>query len=213
MVKVCGARTREDLRVLAGAGVDLAGVWCGVPGGHADLRPDVAAELLAATAPEPVLVTLRGEGLLDLVRRTGARRVQLHGHQPPNLVRGLVRAGVSVIKVLHLRGGRCLQEGLVPAYLRAGVSAFLLDAADGDRLGSTGTSADPALVAGVAARLGAPFLLAGGITPADRGRFSEVVAHPGFLGVDVDTAARDARGALSAARVAALVRGWAGARP
>jgi len=210
VVKVCGARTPADLEVLAGAGVDLVGVWCGVPGGHADLPPATAAALLAANAPEPVLVTLHGEGLPDLVRRTGARRVQLHGHQSPNLVRRLTADGVSVIKVLHLRGGRCLQQGLIPAYRRAGVGAFLIDTADGARLGSTGTAADPALLAAVAAELGTPFLVAGGITAADRDRFADVVSHPDFLGVDVDTAARDAAGRLSGDRVAALVRGWAG---
>ncbi len=212
VVKVCGARTRADVRLLAEAGVDLVGVWCGVPGGHADLSPAAAADLLTGAAPEPVLVTFLGEGLPGLVARTGARWVQLHGHQSPNLVRRLKSAGVSVIKVLHVRGGRCLQRGVVAGYRRAGVDLFLLDTADGDRLGSTGVAQDPAALARIVADLGVPFLLAGGLTGAGAGRFAELVAHPGFRGVDVDTGARDGAGAFDRAKVAGLLAAWGGPR-
>ncbi|MGQ0840949.1 hypothetical protein [Actinokineospora sp.] len=213
IVKVCGARTADELALLAAAGVDLSGVWCGVAGGYADLRADAAAALLAATRPTQVLVTLAGSELPDLVDRTGARWVQLHGHQPPKAVRELKAREVTVITVLHLRGGKCPQAGLIPAYERAGTDYFLLDtAAEDGRLGSTGESSCPVALAGLARRLSTPFLLAGGLTADNRDRFAEVLAEPGFRGVDVDTAARSPAGVLDRARVAALVEAWKAAQ-
>ncbi len=212
MIKVCGARCVQDRALRAAAGGALAGGWCGVPGGHADLPPPDAGPLLAAGRPQPVLVTLRGTDVPELADRTGARWVQLHGHQPPGLVRTLKSRGHTVIKVLHLLGERCLQEGLIPAYERAGTDFFLLDTATaGGRLGSTGRRADPAALDRLAARLRTPFLLAGGIT-ASRAGYAGLVRHPGFAGVDVDSAARDAGGALDPRRVAALTAAWAGDR-
>ncbi|MGP4020931.1 phosphoribosylanthranilate isomerase [Saccharopolyspora sp. 5N708] len=209
LVKICGVRTSADLRLLAEAGADLAGVWCGVPGGAADLPPRQAAALLAGGPPQPVLVTLRGNGLPELVDRTGARWVQLHGHQPPGLVRALKARGVHVIKALHVHGTRCLQEDLVAAYERAGTDWFLLDSSTSDgRLGSTGRAADPAALARIADRLHRPFLVAGGITATGAAALGAVTEHPWFRGVDADSAARDASGALDAGAVARLVGTW-----
>lgn len=212
MIKVCGVRSEEDLALLSAAGVELAGVWCGVHGGHADLSTPRAAELLATGRPEPVLVTLCRTGVPELAERTGARWVQLHGHQPPGVVRALKARGVTVLKVLHLLGDSCLQEDLIPAYERAGTDFFLLDTAtSAGRLGSTGHRADPAALARLAGRLHTPFLVAGGIT-ASRAGFEELAAHPGFAGVDVDSAARGEDGALDPRRVAALTAAWTGSR-
>ncbi|GAB2713727.1 hypothetical protein [Kitasatospora kifunensis] len=75
----------------------------------------------------------------------GVRRVQLHAYQPPALVRTLRTAigpEVTLVKVLHLREGRCLEGPPVPAYGRAGTDPFLLDAVTEDgRIGSTGRQA------------------------------------------------------------------------
>lgn len=211
MIKVCGVRSAEELALLSAAGVELAGVWCGVHGGHADLSTQDAAALLAADRPEPVLVTLCRTDVPALAERTGARRVQLHGHQPPSVVRALRARGVTVLKVLHLLGDRCLQEDLIPAYERAGTDFFLLDTAtSAGRLGSTGHRADPATLVRVASRLRTPFLVAGGVT-ASRAGYEEIAAQPGFAGVDVDSGARGADGALDPFRVAALRAAWTGA--
>lgn len=213
MVKICGVRDRADLAVLGAAGADLAGVWCGVPGGRADLPVAAARELLSpvkGTEPQPVLVTLAsGPDLLGLVAATGARWVQLHGRQPPAAVRALTALGVVVVTVLHLRDGRCAQEALLPAYERAGTDYFLLDTATGDgRLGSTGVAQQAGPVERLAARLTRPFLLAGGITARNRPDYDAVAGHAGFAGVDVDSAARDAGGAITGPRVTELVEAW-----
>jgi phosphoribosylanthranilate isomerase len=75
-------------------------------------------------------------------------------------------------------------------------------------VGSTGQALDPGVVAPLVEKLTRPFLLAGGISDANRDRYESLAAHPLFLGVDVDTNARDADGHISPDRVAAITRVW-----
>ena len=215
IVKICGATTAGEVSLLADAGVDLVGLWHGMPGGPADLPvSSVAALAGAARAPvRPVLVTFLGdaEALLDVVARTGVRWVQLHAYQPPALVGALKSGcdGLTVIKVLHVQGGTCLERPLIRAYERAGTDLFLLDAVTDDgRIGSTGQRLAGDAVVALADRLSLPFLLAGGISASNRPDFEAVVRHPHFVGIDVDTAARDATGRIRAERVVAIRRRW-----
>lgn len=216
VLKVCGAVRAADLALLAGAGADLVGLWFGVPGGHAELDPQSLRSLAAAGGgggPRPVLVTLeRSAAVLDRVlAESGVSAVQLHGYQPPGVVRALKRAEPRrlVIKVLHLRGAECPERPLIGAYERAGVDLVLFDptAPDG-RIGSTGRHADPTALAALAREVDLPFLVAGGVRPGHAGRFAEARALPGFAGVDVDSGVRDGAGALDAARVRAVRAEW-----
>ena len=99
LVKVCGARTEADLEVLREPGVDLVGLWHGVPDGHADLdlgtalawpRPPAAGRS-RARARHP-----RGGPRGGCRRATGVRWVQLHGYGRPVSVRRLRDAGPGV---------------------------------------------------------------------------------------------------------------------
>ncbi|MBD0327929.1 MAG: hypothetical protein ICV68_15980, partial [Pyrinomonadaceae bacterium] len=47
-VKVCGATRPADVDLLAGLGVDLIGLWHGVPDGHADLSMAELSRLVKA---------------------------------------------------------------------------------------------------------------------------------------------------------------------
>lgn len=215
IVKICGATTADEVSLLAEAGVDLVGLWHGVPGGRADLPVGSVTELagIAAGRLQPVLVTFLGdaEGLLDVVARTGVRWVQLHAYQPPGLVRALKEGdeGLTVVKVLHVQGGTCLERPLIRSYERAGTDMFLLDAVAGDgRIGSTGERLAAPAVISLADRLSRPFLLAGGVSASNRTDHQAVTEHPRFAGVDVDTAARDADGRIEAQRVTAIRRRW-----
>ena len=70
--------------------------------------------------------------------------VQLHGYQTPGFVRAVkgIAPEVRVIKVLHVRGGACIEERLIGGYEKAGVDVFLFDAvAEDGRVGSTGPDA------------------------------------------------------------------------
>ncbi len=114
-----------------------------------------------------------------------------------------------MIKVLHVKGGECVEASLIGAYEKAGVDVFLFDVVTEDgRVGSTGQALDPAAVAPLLDRLSRPFLLAGGISEENRGQYASLADHPLFLGIDVDTNARDAGGAISAERVRSITRAW-----
>jgi phosphoribosylanthranilate isomerase len=116
---------------------------------------------------------------------------------------------VRVIKVLHVKGGECVEAPLLASYEKAGVDVFLFDVVSEEgRVGSTGQAIDPAVVAPLADKLSRPFLLAGGISAANRGNYEALAAHPRFLGIDVDTNARTADGKISSDNVEAISRAW-----
>jgi phosphoribosylanthranilate isomerase len=218
IVKICGATSDRDVALLAESGADLVGMWHGVPGGHADLSVHRLSALAAAAhrsgVVEPVLVTFLHDAsaVLSVVRRTGVRWVQLHGYQRPSMVAALKaapRLGLTVVKVLHVKDGTCLERPFIGAYERAGTDCFLLDTATDDgRVGSTGQPLPAAAVASIADLVTRPFLLAGGISADNRADYHAVVDHPRFLGIDVDTAARDDQGSFHPDRIRALRRHW-----
>lgn len=214
MVKVCGAVTEAEVTALAEAGADLVGLWHGVPGGRADLpvaRLPALAAAARAAGLRPVLVTFGSdpEELLDGLAPSRVRWVQLHGFQPPSVVRRLKKAGVTVVKVLHVRAGECLERSLLRAYERAGTDCFLLDSVNAaGRIGSTAQTLGDAVATGLADQLERPFLLAGGVGATNAHAFPGVRAHPRFLGIDVDSAARGPSGLLEGRPAAAVVRGW-----
>ncbi len=217
VLKVCGATSTADVALLAAAGADLVGLWHGVPGGGAELSlPDAVSLAGAARAAglEPVLVTFAKDvGLLSTVlRQTGIRWVQLHAYQLPATVAALHAAmpgELTVVKVLHVRSGTCLERPLVGAYERAGTDLFLLDTlTDDGRVGSTGHQLDAADALAVAELTHRPFLLAGGLSPRNHQDFDAVVAHPRYAGIDVDTAARNADGRFAGAAVQDIARAW-----
>jgi phosphoribosylanthranilate isomerase len=91
------------------------------------------------------------------------------------------------------------------------VDVFLFDTVSEDgRVGSTGLSLDADVVAGLVDKLSRPFLLAGGISAENRGRYEQLTAHPLFLGIDVDTNARGTDGRIDSSHVEAITHAWRG---
>ncbi|MET9887858.1 N-(5'-phosphoribosyl)anthranilate isomerase [Streptomyces sp. NPDC006430] len=217
LVKFCGATSTAEVRHTATAGADLVGLWYRVPGGPAELSCEQLTALATtahAHGVAPVLVTFGTDPavLLEAVRTARIPWVQLHGFQSPGVVRALRRGGppgLKIAKVLHLKDGACVEDGLTGAYERAGADCFLYDAVGADgRLGSTARTLADGAVTALADRTGLPFLLAGGLRADNRDAFAAARAHPRFLGIDVDSAARDARGLLDAQRATAVTRAW-----
>lgn len=224
MLKVCGLHgdgADEDITLLSRIGVDLVGLWHGVPAGEAELprnELERLAGLVRATGTvESVLVTLEHDpaSIADTLDRAGIRWVQLHAYQPPSMVqrlKAMLPGDVTIVKALHINGSRCVEAKLIRSYERAGVDVFLIDAATDDRVGSTGRSVPPDVAATVAGELDRPFLLAGGITARSRPRYGALVRQEGFRGVDVCTAAWDRAGRLNATDVAAIHESWSDSR-
>jgi phosphoribosylanthranilate isomerase len=218
VVKVCGIVDPAELDTLTAHGVDLVGLWLAVPGGPHDL-PVERWRALARRAdeiqggPAPVLVTFTkdAEVLRDALESAPVQWVQLHGYPTPGAVRKVKAIGpdVRVIKVLHVKGGECVEASLIGSYEKAGVDVFLFDTVSEDgRVGSTGLSLDANAVASLLDKLSRPFLLAGGISAENRSAYENIAAHPLFLGIDVDTNARDADGKIDAGNVEAISRAW-----
>ncbi|ALC18529.1 N-(5'-phosphoribosyl)anthranilate isomerase [Streptomyces pristinaespiralis] len=217
LVKICGATTTAEVDAVAASGADLIGLWHHVPGGRADLTLDQLTVLSAralGAGLEPVLVTFSADPgvLATAVRAAKVPWVQLHGFQPPGVLRAL-RAqcpdGLKIAKVLHVRDDTCLEGRLTGAYERAGADCFLFDAVTGDgRIGSTAQRLDDTTVTKLADATTLPFLLAGGLGPAGHGDFPATSAHPRFLGIDVDSAARGDDGLLDKNRAQAVTRAW-----
>ena len=216
-LKICGVTNPDEVSLLASLPVDLIGIWYGVPGGHADVSLAQCRRLAAAASAtgtlEPVLVTFLNDAadLREAALRSRVRWLQLHGYQPPGLVRAVKAAapGTRVIKVLHVRGEHCAEARLIRAYEKAGVDVFLLDAVDDDgRTGSTGRPLDAGVVRALAARLTRPFLLAGGVSARNRRQHTGSMRCPNWLGIDVDSNARGPDGALRAGNVRSISRAW-----
>jgi phosphoribosylanthranilate isomerase len=217
-LKVCGIVEPGEIDTLAAHGVDLVGLWLAVPGGPHDLPLDqwrALAQRAADTkgAPSPVLVTFAkdAEVLRGALESAPVEWVQLHGYPTPGFVRKVKAIGpeIKVIKVLHVKGGECVEASLIGSYEKAGVDVFLFDVVSDDgRVGSTGQELDPAVVAPLLDKLTRPFLLAGGISADNRSRYENLAAHALFLGIDVDTNARGADGRISADSVAAITGAW-----
>jgi phosphoribosylanthranilate isomerase len=126
-------------------------------------------------------------------------------------VRGLktARPNTTIVKVLHLRDGRCVERPLIRAYQRAGVDVFLLDvlAADG-RIGSTAQTIDPSAAQRIAELCERPVMLAGGLTASNSACYRTLANQPRFFGIDVDSGARNQHGRIDARRVADITDQW-----
>ncbi len=216
-IKVCGITERPELDLLAARGVDFVGLWWGVPDGPHDLPLEdwrLLADAAAATGRlEPVLVTFAKDAsaLQETLAGSPARWVQLHGYPTPGVVRKVkaIAPDIRVIKVLHVRGGECVEASLISSYERAGVDVFLFDTVTEDgRVGSTGIALDADVVAPLADQLTRPFLLAGGISASNRDQYAGLAGHSRFLGIDVDTNARGPDTKISGDSVEDIATAW-----
>jgi phosphoribosylanthranilate isomerase len=215
-VKVCGITESAELAALATEVVDFVGLWWGVPGGPHDLAVSdwrQLADAAAATGLAPVLVTFAkdADALRETMRGSPVSWIQLHGYPTPGLVRKVkaIAPDVRVIKVMHIRGTACVEAPLIGSYEKAGVDVFLFDTVTEDgRVGSTGESLDPDVVAPLADQIQRPFLLAGGISDGNRHQYQALATHPLFLGIDVDTNARGPDGKVNEDRVKAIAEAW-----
>ncbi|SHF27072.1 hypothetical protein [Streptoalloteichus hindustanus] len=229
-IKICGAVRTADVELLAGMDVDLVGLRHGIGGargglrtvhpGRSELAADaflrLSAHVRATRRLRPVLVTTVHDvaWLHDVLARSRVRWVQLHGHQSPGAVRALKSAfrpweePVTVVKVLRVRNGDCLERALVADYERAGVDLFLIDAEPGGGQSGQGQQSPTEPVLRVADRLTRPFLLAGGTSARRDTELAPVVRHPLFHGIDVDGETRVGNGGLHPERIEAVRHAW-----
>lgn len=201
-VKVCGFTRAQDVRDALDAGVDALGL--NLARGPRRIAPDQAAALAALIPPlaQAVLLFVDAdeETILAAAAATRCAALQLHGDEPPELAARL-RRRLPVIKAFRIASVADLDR--VPGYP---ADAYLLDAAVAGAHGGTGTAWDHGLLAG--RDLGAPVILAGGLTP---GNVAAAVAAVRPWGVDTASGVESAPGIKDAARMRAFAAAARGA--
>jgi phosphoribosylanthranilate isomerase len=167
-IKICGVTSVADAVLCADAGADALGLnfW---PGTERCCSLEVAAEISATVGERVQLVAVFVDAPLHEIQRTLARTgipwAQLHGDEPPDLVRALLPHAYKALRV----GDDHVQDEA----RRYPGEHLLLDALVRGRMGGTGHTFDWSLAAGIAReRL---LTLAGGLTSDNVGSAIEQV--------------------------------------
>jgi phosphoribosylanthranilate isomerase len=234
-LKICGITTADDALLAAEAGADAIGVNFYEKSPryiHADQAAEIVERLRESYSADQVQIygvfvnaslddilwTIREANLYDPDMGFG---IQLHGDEPPELLRdlhqqGLGRTGellqvlghvpeVPVVRALRCKGAdltqhssylqTCQQLGALP-------QAILLDAYVPGAYGGTGEALDwPALHAARPKLLNLPIVLAGGLTPAN---VAEAIRSAQPDAIDVASGVESAPGIKDAAKVYAF---------
>lgn len=149
LVKICGVTKPTDILACANAGVN----WIGLnfhPPSRRYLSSEQARSLLVDLPPSleavGVFVDRSGDEILRIAETVGFQIVQLHGDEPPKLVRALARS-LRVVKAFRIENQNSLNK--VQEYLKlcraieADLEAILIDSPHP----GTGTEIEPDLIA------------------------------------------------------------------
>jgi len=204
-VKICGISTPEALGVAAEAGADLVG-FVFFPASPRAVSPARAGEISASLEGGPGRVGLfvdpRDELIEAVLAATPLAILQLHGGETPGRVAEIrARFGLPVMKAIGIATELDLAriDDFAPVADR-----LLLDAKpppEATRPGGNAEAFEWRL-----ARLKAipvPWLLAGGLTPAN---VAEAITVSGAPGVDVSSGVEAARGVKDAGLIRDFIR-------
>lgn len=196
-VKICGVNTPEALRLAAEAGADFVGFVYFPPSPRA-VTPVQSGALSASLEGGPRRVGLfvdPEDALLEAALGTTALDIiQLHGEETPGRVAEIrARFGVPVMKALGIASEADLAQ--IAPYAEV-ADRLLLDAKPPpDAVLPGGNAAPFEWRLARLARITRPWLLAGGLTPAN---VAKAIATSGAPGVDVSSGVERARGVKDA---------------
>jgi phosphoribosylanthranilate isomerase len=169
-VKICGLTRVDQAIAIARQGATHLGFIC-VPQSPRYLPPAVLAQITTALAKADLAVKTvgvfadaPGEEICAVARQTGLSHLQLHGQETLADCQQLRAAlpEVALIKAIRVRTAADLAQASTYA---PWVEALLLDAYHPQQLGGTGLTLDWQSLA--AFQPPCPWLLAGGLTPAN----------------------------------------------
>lgn len=210
-VKICGVNDPDAFRTACEAGADYVG-FVFFPASPRAVAPGAAAQLAALHPGGPERVGLfvdpDDDAIEAVLREVRLDMVQLHGDETPERVAAIrARFGVRVMKAAGV-ATRAEAEAAVRGFA-AVADMLMFDAKPppgATRPGGNAVAIDWALLRGLAVPL--PWLLAGGLTPAN---VVEAIAVSGAPGVDVSSGVERARAVKEPALIRAFIAAARGA--
>lgn len=206
-IKICGVTNCSDATIAVQSGADAIGLNFYEQSKRYvpfKVARKIAALLRDAIWTVGVFVDAETSEMLRIAERLHLSAVQLHGHEPPEMLAQL--RGLRVIKAM--RGHRSQWSEIMHYLERCGELdampyAVLLDAALSNELGGTGQPADWDLAGAFAETPGLPpLVLAGGLKPSNVARAIEVVRP---AAVDVASGVESKPGRLSESKAEVFV--------
>jgi len=197
-LKICGLTRAAEARVCAALGADAIGLVFYAPSPrHVSLTQarSITRALPAAVSSVGVFVDANFERIMATADACGLTAVQLHGSEAPDLVMRLCRTGLTVIKALFADRSPHFDDAADYA-----PHAFLVECVRGPLPGGNAMAWNWSQAREF--DLGAPLILAGGITPRN---IAAAVAAARPDGVDVSSGVEKQPGVKDLARVKALM--------
>jgi phosphoribosylanthranilate isomerase len=192
-VKICGTTSEEDALLAVAMGADAVG-FIFAAGSKRQVAPGLVRDIVKRLPPETLTVGVfrdeAPERVVEIVRATGLKAAQLHGHETPEQTRH-VRQHVPVVFKVFAAGD--------PSVRRAGdhgADAVLVD----NKGGGSGQVFDWSLAEGVPG--GVKLVLAGGLGPDNVADAIRTV-HP--WGVDAVSMLESTPGRKDARKVRAFI--------
>lgn len=201
-IKICGITRLEDALAAARLGTEMLGLNF-VPSSKRYVSVAKARAIVQALSTEGLFVEWVGVvadlsviDLLELRRASGVHSLQLHGHESPAVLEGLLQADPGA----HYQALRLGDEHDAARSADYAGTRLLVDAKAEGALGGTGHRFDWRLAEPLVA--GRDLLLAGGLTPDN---VAQAVRQVSPWAVDVASGVESAPGVKDPAKMAAFI--------
>lgn len=182
MVKVCGMRDPDNIRMVAALAPMLMGFifWEGSVRSANGLDPEVIKQLPSYIRPVALFVNPGIGEVRKVVDRYGFKIVQLHGDESPEFCDLLRSRGLVVFKALNVATEKDIRNASI---YDGHADILVLDAKTGNR-GGSGKKFNWDILTGYTAST--PYLLSGGIGPDDVDKIVSAMRRP-MAGIDINS--------------------------
>lgn len=182
LVKICGMKDPENIRVVAGLKPDMMGFifYAGSPRYAGELRVEDLQVLPQQMKRVGVFVNQALDYIFRLSELYHLSVIQLHGSETPDICKQLHQAGLEVIKAIPIGG----EEDFRIADDYQTVCDYLLFDTKSRTYGGSGKAFDWTWLESYRGDL--PFLLSGGISSGDAEQLKRI-QHGRFAGIDLNS--------------------------
>ena len=184
MIKVCGMRDAENIREVESLGIDMMGfIFWPKSSRYVSQRPDYLPTKCKRVG---VFVDQPLEEVVQIAQDYALDYIQLHGHESPELIAQLSTLNAKLIKAFNIATPADFEQ--TKAY-QGLVDYFLFDT-KGKSVGGNGEKFDWNILSSYEGQT--PFLLSGGIGPADTPVLRQAFSLDGFplakcIGIDLNS--------------------------